>query len=174
MKKSAARAANDEMHRPVILYDVPDGPQDRDYQCSHYHDCVSRVSLVKKAQGFTCVGCPSNSNAIIKEEEHTEKGMLISVPPPCTLETVPLDAIILDFEIEEAFFRSLADSVDRLGVVIQPVMLIENGDGTIQGLCREAAHPFREEKGNGRPYRPWSFRKALPSRCSISTRSRRT
>ena len=129
MKNTAARAANDEMHRPVILYEVPDGPQDRDYQCSHYHDCVSRVSLIKKAQGFTCVGCPSNSNAIIKEEEHTEKGMLISVPPPCTLETVPLENIILDFEIEEAFFRSLADSVDKLGVVIQPVMLIENGDG---------------------------------------------
>ena len=55
--------------------------------------------------------------------------MLISVPPPCTLETVPLENIILDFEIEEAFFRSLAESVDKLGVVIQPVMLIENGDG---------------------------------------------
>jgi ParB/RepB/Spo0J family partition protein len=129
MKNSAACAANDEIHRPVILYEVPDGPQDRDYQCSHYHDCVSRVSLVKKAQGFTCVGCPSNSNAIIKEEERTEKGMLISVPPPCTLEMVALENIILDFEIEEAFFRSLADSVDKLGVVIQPVMLIENGDG---------------------------------------------
>jgi ParB/RepB/Spo0J family partition protein len=129
MNNSAARAANDEIYRPVILYEVPDGPQDRDYQCGHYHDCVSRVSLVKKAQGFTCVGCPSNSNAIIKEEEHAQKGMLISVPPPCTLETVPLDNIILDFEIEEAFFRSLADSVDKLGVVIQPVMLIENGDG---------------------------------------------
>jgi ParB/RepB/Spo0J family partition protein len=114
------------------LYEVPDGPQDRDYQCGHYHDCVSRVSLVKKAQGFTCVGCPSNSNAIIKEEEHAQKDMLISVPPPCSLETVPLDKIILDFEIEEAFFRSLADSVDKLGVVIQPVMLIENGDGRYQ------------------------------------------
>jgi ParB/RepB/Spo0J family partition protein len=55
--------------------------------------------------------------------------MLISVPPPCSLETVPLDNIILDFEIEEAFFRSLADSVDKLGVVLQPVMLIDNGDG---------------------------------------------
>ena len=45
MKNSTACAANDDMHRPVILYEVPDGPQDRDYQCSHYHDCVSRVSL---------------------------------------------------------------------------------------------------------------------------------
>jgi ParB/RepB/Spo0J family partition protein len=70
-----------------------------------------------------------NSNEVIKEEEHTEKGMLISVPPPCSLETVPLDRIILDFEIEEAFFRSLADSVSKLGVVLQPVMLVENGDG---------------------------------------------
>jgi len=129
MKNSAERTAHDDTHRPTILYEVPDGPQERDYQCGHYGDCVTRISLVKKAQGFTCVGCPSNSNVTIKEEEHTQRGMLISVPPSCTLETVPLENMILDFEIEEAFFRSLAQSVDRLGVVIQPVMLIENGDG---------------------------------------------
>jgi ParB/RepB/Spo0J family partition protein len=129
MKNSAARAANDDPCRPTILYDVPDGPQGRDYQCVHYHDCLSRISLVKKAYGFTCVGCPSNSNANIKEEEYTGSDMLIPVPPPCTLETVPLENIILDFEIEEAFFRSLAESIDKLGVVIQPVMLIENGEG---------------------------------------------
>jgi len=129
MKNSTACAANDDMRRPVILYDVPDGPQERDYECSHYNDCLSRASKIKKAHGFTCIGCPSNSNTIIREEAHTEKGMLISVPPPCSLETVPLENIILDFEIEEAFFRSLAESVDKLGVVIQPVMLIENGDG---------------------------------------------
>ncbi len=129
MKNSAARAASDDKCRPTILYEVPDGPQERDYQCGHYHDCVSQVSLVKKAHGFTCVGCPSNANGTIKEEEQTQRGMLISVPPPYTLETVPLESIILDFEIEEGFFRGLANSVDRLGVVIQPVMLIENGDG---------------------------------------------
>lgn len=65
----------------------------------------------------------------MEEEEHQEKGVLISVPPPCSLETVSLENIILDFDIEEAFFRSLADSVDKLGVVLQPVMLVENGDG---------------------------------------------
>ncbi|OPY63735.1 MAG: Chromosome-partitioning protein Spo0J [Syntrophorhabdaceae bacterium PtaU1.Bin034] len=129
MKSNAALAAHDDPCRPTILYKVPDGPQDRDYQCAHYQDCVSRVSLINKAKGFTCTGCPLNSNEVIKEEEHTEKGMLISVPPPCSLETVPLDRIILDFEIEEAFFRSLADSVSKLGVVLQPVMLVENGDG---------------------------------------------
>ena len=160
------------MHRPVILYEVPDGPQDRDYQCSHYHDCVSRVSLIKKAQGFTCVDCPSNSNAIIKEEEHTEKGMLISVPPPCTLETVPLENIILDFEIEEAFFRSLADSVNKLGVVIQPVMLIENGRTADTGSTPGNGASFPQRKREWRPYRPWSFQKAPPSRSSISMRSR--
>ncbi len=129
MRSNAARAAPDELCRPVILYQTPDGLQDRDYQCAHYHDCVNRVAGIKKAKGFTCVGCPSNSNEVIKEEEHTEKGMLISVPPPCSLETVPLDKIILDFEIEEAFFKSLAESVNKLGVVLQPVMLVENGDG---------------------------------------------
>ena len=129
MKNSTACAANDDMRRPVILYDVPDGPQERDYECSHYNDCLSRASKIKKAHGFTCDGCPSNSNTIIKEEERAQEDMLISVPPPCSLETVPLESIILDFEIEEAFFRSLAESVDKLGVVIQPVMLIENGDG---------------------------------------------
>lgn len=129
MKNSAAHAANDDMHRPTILYEVPDGPQDRDYQCGHYGDCLSQVSQIKKAHGFTCVGCPSNSNVIIEQEEHEQRDMLISVPPPCTLETVTLENIILDFEIEEAFFKSLAQSVDKLGVVIQPVMLIENGDG---------------------------------------------
>lgn len=72
---------------------------------------------------------PSNSNGVIKEEEHQEKGELISVSPLCSLETVPLDRIIFDFEIEESFFRSLAYSVDKLGVVLQPVMLVENGDG---------------------------------------------
>jgi ParB/RepB/Spo0J family partition protein len=110
------------------LYKVPDGPQDRDYQCGYYHDCVSRVSQIKRAKGFSCDGCPSSSNGVIKEEEHQEKGVLISVPPPCSLETVPLDRIILDFEIEASFFRSLADSVDKLGIVLQPVMLIEDGD----------------------------------------------
>ena len=80
MKNSTACAANDDMHRPVILYDVPDGPQERDYECSHYNDCLSRASKIKKAHGFTCVGCPSNSNTIIKEEEHAQKDMLISVP----------------------------------------------------------------------------------------------
>ena len=100
MNSSAAYAANDDMRRPVILYDVPDGPQERDYECSHYNDCLSRASKIKKAHGFTCIGCPSNSNTIIREEAHTEKGMLISVPPPCSLETVPLENIILDFEIE--------------------------------------------------------------------------
>ncbi len=130
MKNSATRAVkNDDLCRPAILHKMPDGPQERDYQCGHYDDCLNRVLRIKNAYGFTCVGCPSNSNGTIKEEEHTEKGMLISVPPPCSLETVPLDTIILDFEIEEAFFRSLADSVDKLGLVIQPVMLIENGDG---------------------------------------------
>lgn len=129
MKNNAACAVHDDLCRPVILYKVPDGPQDRDYQCGYYHDCVSRVSQIKRAKGFTCDGCPSNSNGVIKEEEHQEKGVLISVPPPCSLETVPLDRIVLDFEIEESFFRSLADSVDKLGVVLQPVMLIENGDG---------------------------------------------
>ena len=147
MKKSTACAVNDDMYRPVILYDVPDGPQERDYQCGHYHDCLSRISLVKKAHGFTCVGCPSNSNAIIKEEEHTEKGMLISVPPPCSLETVPLDSIVLDFEIEEAFFRSLADSVDKLGVVIQPVMLIENGDRTYRAYAGKRRILSAKKKG---------------------------
>ncbi|OPY03596.1 MAG: Chromosome-partitioning protein Spo0J [Syntrophorhabdus sp. PtaB.Bin184] len=129
MKSTAARAAHDDLCRPVILYNVPDGPQDRDYQCAHYEDCVGRVSLINKAKGFTCTGCPSNSNEVIKEEEHTGKGMLIAVPPPCSLETVPLDKIILDFEIEEAFFKSLSESVNNLGVVLQPVMLVENGDG---------------------------------------------
>lgn len=129
MRNNAARAANDDLRRPAILHEAPDGPQERDYQCGYYNECTSRVSLIKKAQGFTCIGCPSNSNATIKEEERTDKGMLISVPPPCSLETVSLDNIIFDFEIEEAFFRELADSVDKLGVVLQPVMLIENGDG---------------------------------------------
>lgn len=42
---------------------------------------------------------------------------------------MPLDSIILDFEIEEASFKSLAHSINKLGLVIQPVILIENGDG---------------------------------------------
>ena len=155
MKKSAACAASDR-HRPTIIYDVPDGPPERDYRCSHYQDCVTRASLATGALGFTCVGCPSHANETIKEEEQTAKGMLIAVPPPYTLETVPLDAIILDFEIEESFFRSLANSVDRLGVVIQPVMLIEDGDAQYRvyagkrrilsakkkGMCRIAAMVF--------------------------------
>jgi ParB-like chromosome segregation protein Spo0J len=149
MKKSAARAASDR-HRPTIIYDVPDGPQERDYQCSHYHDCVTRASLVTGARGFTCVGCPSNTNETIKEEEQVEKGMLISVPPPYALETVRLDAIILDFEIEESFFRSLANSVDRLGVVIQPVMLIENGDARYRVYAGKRRILSAKKKGMSR------------------------
>lgn len=149
MKNNAARAAHDDPRRPVILYKVPDGPQDRDYQCGHYHDCVSRVSQIKRAQGFTCVGCPSNSNEVMEEGEHQEKGVLISVPPPCSLETVSLDNIILDFEIEEAFFRSLADSVDKLGVVLQPVMLVENGDGKYKVYAGKRRILSAKKKGIG-------------------------
>ena len=49
MKNNAACAANDDLCRPVILYKVPDGPQDRDYECGYYHDCVSRLSQIKRA-----------------------------------------------------------------------------------------------------------------------------
>lgn len=149
MKKSVARAASDR-HRPTIIYDVPDGPQERDYQCSHYHDCVTQASLVTRALGFTCVGCPSHPNETIREEEETAKGMLIAVPPPYTLETVPLAAIILDFEIEESFFRSLANSVDRLGVVIQPVMLIENGDARYRVYAGKRRILSAKKKGMSR------------------------
>jgi ParB-like chromosome segregation protein Spo0J len=138
------------MHCPTILYDVPEGPQERDYECTYYHDCVSRVSLVTKARGFTCVGCPSKANETINEEEQTEKEMLISVPPPYTLETVPLERIILDFEIEESFFRSLANSVDRLGVVIQPVMFIENGDARYRVYAGKRRILSAKKKGMAR------------------------
>ena len=53
MKNSTASAVSDDTPRPVILYDVPDGPQERDYECSYYNDCLSRASKIKKAHGFT-------------------------------------------------------------------------------------------------------------------------
>ena len=164
MKKSTARAANDDMHRPVILYDVPDGPQDRDYQCGHYHDCLSRVSLVKKAHGFTCVGCPSNSNAIIKEEEHTEKGMLISVPAALHPGNGAAGQHHPRFRDRRGLFQ------EPRGLGRQTGRRHSTGDahrerrrqdtGSMQG--RGESSPRR--KREWRPYRPWSFRKALPSR----------
>lgn len=118
---------------PTILYTHQD-PDDKELEkqkhldCGYRSHCLAVVSQDERAKGFTCVGCNLYSKK--GSEDVMEKtAMLFKMPSVYALMDVPLANIIMDFEIQEKFFKSLFNSVKSLGLVLQPVILVENGDG---------------------------------------------
>lgn len=124
MNKNTARAA----HRgPVLTYKEtdPEGTNIIRYNdCVNYNTCLLEASRNPKAEGFTCEGCDAQE----EKRSSGDRSTLFLMPELYRLMDVPLDRIIINFEIEEKSFRNLARSVTNLGV-IQPVVLVEDDDG---------------------------------------------
>jgi len=116
---------------PTILYkqqsptDVELEKQKR-FDCVYRKHCFETVLKDPNAKGFTCEGCTVYSN---DQEIAQESQMLFKMPSTYTLQDVSINDILLDFEIEKKFFINLARSVDTLGLVLQPVILVDMGNG---------------------------------------------